>query len=169
MFKDVTFRPLNRSDFPLLQRWLALPHVDAWWHKPLDLAGLEDKYGPRVDGAEPVYVFMIEYDERPIGFIQWYRWSDYPAYAKQIGAGTGVAGIDLAIGELDMIGLGIGPIVLRRFVKEIIFSTPGMKSIITDVAVDNSRSLRAFEKAGFSPTNIIQREGENFERRLLRL
>jgi hypothetical protein len=27
----VTNRPLSRDDFPLLQRWLAMPHVQAWW------------------------------------------------------------------------------------------------------------------------------------------
>ena len=39
----LSFRPLGRSDFPLLQQWLSAPHVDAWWREGLDLAGVEEK------------------------------------------------------------------------------------------------------------------------------
>ena len=74
---SVRFRPLERSDFPLLERWLRQPHVHRWWREAPDLAGLEDKYGPRIDGAEPTHVFIIEERGRPVGWIQWYRWRDY--------------------------------------------------------------------------------------------
>jgi hypothetical protein len=43
---SISFRPLSRSDFPLLQEWLSAPHVDAWWRERLDLASVEAKYGP---------------------------------------------------------------------------------------------------------------------------
>jgi aminoglycoside 6'-N-acetyltransferase len=29
-----TFRPLSRSDLPLVARWLATPQVIAWWGDP---------------------------------------------------------------------------------------------------------------------------------------
>src|SRR3954451_22275168 len=31
----IGFRPLRAVDFPLLQRWLNLPHVLRWWKEPL--------------------------------------------------------------------------------------------------------------------------------------
>ena len=105
----VSFRALERTDFPLLQQWLSAPHVDAWWHEPLDLRGLEQKYGPRIDGIEKVHVFIIEHEDRPIGWIQWYRWSDYPDHAAQLTTEQGAAGIDLAIGEVSSVGIGLGP------------------------------------------------------------
>ena len=41
-------RPLSRDDFPLLQRWLAMPHVQAWWgSEPVAPADVERKYGPQ--------------------------------------------------------------------------------------------------------------------------
>jgi aminoglycoside 6'-N-acetyltransferase len=169
MFGEITFRPLNRSDFPLLQWWLAESHVDAWWHQPLDLAGLEDKYGPRVYGVEPAYVFVIEYGKRSIGFIQWYRWSEYTEHAAQLGAEPEAAGIDLAIGEPEMIGLELGPLAIREFVKQVVFADQGIRAVITDVAVSNLRSLRAFEKAGFCQTGIVQLRGEDFQRRVMHL
>jgi hypothetical protein len=53
MRAPLSFRPLERSDFPLLQQRLAAPHVAAWWKERNDRASVEAKYGPRVDGAEP--------------------------------------------------------------------------------------------------------------------
>jgi aminoglycoside 6'-N-acetyltransferase len=81
-----SFQPLSSADFPLLQRWLSEPHIDAWWHQALDLSAVVDKYTPRIDGTEPTHVFVIEGDSEPIGFIQWYRWADYPEHALQLGA-----------------------------------------------------------------------------------
>jgi hypothetical protein len=57
----VIIRPLSRDDFPLLERWLAMPHVRAWWGtEPVAPADVERKYGPRADGTDPTRVFVIE-------------------------------------------------------------------------------------------------------------
>jgi aminoglycoside 6'-N-acetyltransferase len=169
MNAPISFRPLGRSDFPLLQRWLSEPHVDAWWREPLDLAGVHAEYGPRVDGSEPTHVFVIEREGQPAGWIQSYRWSDYPEHALQLGAESASAGIDLAIGESALTGSGLGPAAIRKFLKEVIFADPGIHAVVTDPAVDNLRSLRAFEKAGFSTVKTVQLRGENFLRRVVRL
>jgi len=166
---SISFRPLSRSDFPLLQEWLSAPHVATWWHETLDLASVDAKYGPRVDGAEPTHVFMIENDARPVGWIQWYLWSDYPEHALQLRAELGSAGIDLAIGERVMTGLGLGPAAIREFLRQIVFADPGVSAVITDPEEPNLRSLRAFQKAGFTMTNTVQLAGENFKRRVVRM
>lgn len=169
MEASISFRPLRRSDFPLFQKWLSAPHVSAWWHESLDPAGIEAKYGPRIDGAEPTLTFIIEHDGRPIGWIQWYLWSDYPEHAEQLRAEPGSAGIDLAIGELAMTGLGLGPTAITEFLKQIVFANPTVIAVITDPEERNLRSLRAFEKAGFRVTDTVQLVGENFNRCVVRL
>jgi hypothetical protein len=58
MCEVVTFRPLERGDFPVLKEWFAAPHVAVWWNERLDLAGIEAKYGPCADGIEPIEVFF---------------------------------------------------------------------------------------------------------------
>jgi len=169
MRSSVSFRPLSRSDFPLLQQWMSAPHVAAWWHERLDLAGVNLKYGPRVDGVEPTRVFVIEYAGRPIGWIQWYLWSDYPEHARQLMVELASAGIDLAIGELAMTGLGLGPLAIREFLEQIVFSDPHVSAVITDPEENNLRSLRAFKKAGFTLANTVQLAGESFKRRVVRM
>ena len=165
---SVAFRPLVRSDFPLLQEWLSAPHVSAWWGDPLDLAAVDEKYGSRVDGTEPTHIFVIEHCGRRVGWIQWYLWCDYPEHALQLGAELASAGIDLAIGEHAMMGLGLGPIVIREFLREVVFARTRIDAVITDPAEANLRSLRAFEKAGFKVVNRVQLIGETFKRVVLR-
>jgi len=165
----LSFRPLARSDLPLLQRWLSEPHVDAWWHNALDLAGLERKYGPRIDGSEPTHVFIIERESRPIGWIQWYRWSDYPKHAAQLEAEADAAGIDLSIGEASALGKGIGSSAIREFILHVVSAEPGITAILTDPEQRNGRSCRAFEKAGFIPVRTVELETENVRRRIMRL
>lgn len=169
MLASISFRPLERSDFPLLQAWLAASHVAAWWNERLDLAGVEAKYGPRVDGAEPTHVFLIEQEGLPIGWIQWYLWADYPEHARQLGAAQSAAGIDLAIGELMMTGQGLGPIAIREFTRQFVFVNSSVCAVVTDPEERNLRSLRAFEKAGFRVVNIVRLAGENSNRQVLRL
>ncbi len=167
--KELSFRPLQESDFTLLQRWLVSPHVRKWWHEPLELEGVIAKYGPRVNGSEPTHVYIIENVKRPIGWIQWYRWSDYPDHSRQIGASSDSAGIDLAIGEESALGFGLGATVIQQFILRFIFVDPSIVAVITDPQEENVRSRRAFEKAGFRPMQTVVLRDETFKRTIIRL
>lgn len=164
-----SFRALGRSDFPLLQKWLAAPHVSAWWNDRFDLAGLEAQYGPAIDGREPVYVYVILRDGAPIGWIQWYRWRDFPEHASQLGADRSSAGLDLAIGEVEMTGCGLGPAVIREFSTRYIFVEGDVGAIIADPAASNTRSVTAFKKAGFSIVDTVRLVDEACERDVVRV
>jgi aminoglycoside 6'-N-acetyltransferase len=164
---SISFRPLRRSDFLLLQGWFLVPHVAAWWNELVDLASVEAKYGPRVDGTEPTHVFVVEHDARPIGWIQWYLWADYPEHARQLGADPSSAGIDLAIGDLKMTGLGLGPVIIREFLTQFVFINPAVRAVITDPEERNLRSLRAFHKAGFKAVKTVQLAGELSKRQVM--
>lgn len=166
--KELAFRPLLRTDLVLLRDWLSQPHIDAWWHEALDLAGVHATYGPRIDGIEPTHVFIIECEEQPIGWIQWYRWVDYPEHAARIGAGPASAGIDLAIGEASLLDLGIGSRAIRGFLERVVFTDPTIEACFSDPEARNGRSVRAFEKAGFTVVRTVQLAGEPAPRRIVR-
>jgi RimJ/RimL family protein N-acetyltransferase len=114
-------------------------------------------------------MFVMENRGNPFGWIQWYRWSDYPEHAQQLGAGPFSAGIDLAIGDLELIGIGLGPVAICEFLLNIVFLEARVDGVIADPAVANLRSVRAFEKAGFTATNKIQLTGETFKRLVMRV
>src|SRR6516165_10495755 len=169
MHASISFRPFGRSDFPLLQEWLAAPHVAVWWNERHDLASIEAKYRPRVEGTEPTYVFVIEQEGRPIGWIQWYLWADYPKHARQLEAPPFSAGMDHAIGEVEMTGLGLAPVAIREFIEQFVLVNPDVCAVVTDPEESNLRSLRAFQKAGFRVVKIVQLAGEDSKRQVLRL
>lgn len=148
----ISFRPLARQDFGLLSEWLSAAHVRAWWREDHDAAAVERRYGPVVDGRDPTEIFVIERGRQPIGLIQRYRFADNPEWRAAISvAGTpdDAAGIDYFIGVKDLIGAGIGPQVIDRFVGEVWDRYPDVTAVVASVQADNRRSWRALEKIGF--------------------
>jgi RimJ/RimL family protein N-acetyltransferase len=168
MSNALVFRPLQRSDLPLLHRWLWEPHVVRWWGEPLSFDEIEAKYQPRIDGTEPTHVFIMEYGLRPIGLIQWYKWSDYPAHAAKLEAEPQSAGIDLTIGEGDLLARGIGSAAIRQFVREVVFADPAITAVFADPEEANPRSVGAFMKAGFHVVRTTTSPGENVPRSVVR-
>ncbi len=167
--RRIGFRPIRRPDFSLLQKWLAAPHVSVWWNEPFDLASLEAKYGPRIDGCESVYVYLIQFEGVEIGWMQWYRWRDFPEHANQLGASNTSAGIDLAIGEIEMTGRGLGPAVIREFATNYIFAHADLDAIVADPSATNLHSVSAFRNAGFEIVRTVRLSEEPFDRHVVRL
>jgi RimJ/RimL family protein N-acetyltransferase len=124
---------------------------------------VEDSAVENLSGSQSVISF------RPLGWIQWYRWRDFPQHGIRLGADTCSAGIDLAIGEMDMTGRGLGPTVIREFGANYIFLNGDVCAIVADPATSNLRSVRAFKKAGFKIVNTVQLVDEAFERHVVRL
>jgi predicted DNA-binding transcriptional regulator YafY len=146
----VTVRPLSRDDFPLVQRWLAMPHVQAWWgSEPMAPADVERKYGPRADGTDPTRVFVIELADQPIGIIQCYRHEDYADWDRAVGIPAS-AGIDYLIGEPAQCGRGFGTAAIGCLVPCVFALYPEIAAIVAVPQAANHASRRALEKAGFT-------------------
>jgi aminoglycoside 6'-N-acetyltransferase len=148
---DIAFRPLARADFALLGSWLGAPHVAPWWREDAGADAVEAAYGPAVDGTDPTEMFVVVVDGEPAGFVQRYLIADDPAWQAALGIERG-AGIDYLIGAPELIGSGIGPIVIDRFTVASLAHYPGADTVVAVVQQDNRRSWRALEKAGFVRT-----------------
>lgn len=136
-----SFRPLERKDMPLLARWLAAPHVAEWWgDAQKELAEIE----AHIDSIS-VEPFIIELDGRAIGYIQSYdpHLEDDHPYADQP---FGTMGMDLSIGEPELVGVGHGSRLIAEFV-DMLFDEGALRVII-DPDPSNKRAIRAYEKAG---------------------
>jgi RimJ/RimL family protein N-acetyltransferase len=167
----IGFRPLERADLPTLYRWLTTPHVARWYSQgePRTPAGVEAKYGPRIDGRTPTRAFAILYGATPIGYIQTYLIGDYPDYARHVAADEEAAGVDLLVGEADYVHRGLGAPLLRTFLREIVFVQPGVASCIIGPEPKNLAAIRAYEKAGFRYLKTIQQPDEPEPEYLMRL
>lgn len=170
----ISFRALARTDLRLLRKWLNTPHVYTWWGAgcgegalggPGDEAAtadqVEKKYGPEIDSGGTTHRFVIEVGESPVGLIQWYRLIDFPDYARAIGEDpVGCAGLDLFIGEVSALGRGVGSDALRQFIMSLVFRHRDIDRVAGGPASNNLRSIRAFEKAGFTLLRSARVPGE---------
>jgi aminoglycoside 6'-N-acetyltransferase len=145
----IGFRPLTASDLPLLHEWLQREHVQLWWTDRETYDEVVQHYLPEIEGSKPTDPYLILLDDRPGGFIQTYRVSDYPEYRELVAVEEGVAGVDLLIGEPELTGRGFGSEALQSFVRDVVFSDPEIHACIADPDAENLASLRAFERAGF--------------------
>jgi RimJ/RimL family protein N-acetyltransferase len=154
----IRFRKLDRGDLPLMHRWLNTPHVVEWWpDEALTLDEIVAKYSWRIDGKEDVRCFVIVYDQRPIGYIQ-----EYPV-------GENSSGIDLFIGEAELVHRGLGAPIIRQFLNDIVFANQAIESCIIDPSVSNRGAIRAYEKAGFRFFKTMTIPGETEAYHLMRI
>lgn len=176
---QITFRRLAIADLDDILRWLNTPHVYEWWgvsSGPGSLGGagadgatldqVREKYAHGIASDEATtHRHLIEIDGRAVGLIQRYRLEDEPGYAADIGeTAPGAVGIDLFIGELDVVGRGVGAATLDAYVRTVVFADAEVTRAVAGPHPDNTRSCRAFAKAGFVAVRDVVVPGSGPER-----
>ena len=133
-------RKADTADLPLLDRWRNATHVACWWgHASVD-PDADKLRDPRIA------MWIAEFDSRPIAFLQDYRIADWaPHHFDDLPPGS--RGLDLYVGEADLLGRGHGAAVLDLHAANLFAS--GAPALGIDPHPDNLRARRAFEKAGF--------------------
>jgi aminoglycoside 6'-N-acetyltransferase len=155
------FRPLTRADLPRLCDWINAPHARRWFGQGRSLASVVDEYTPYIDGTTPIHPLLVSYAKRPIGMISWERFGDFPDFMRAYGVSDPDAvNCDVLIGDVDFVHRGLGAPLLRRFLREIIFSDPRYTSCIIDPMPENLGAIRAYEKAGFRYLRTVADDGE---------
>lgn len=148
MFDEIkiSFRKLQTDDITLLHKWCNEPFVKKWYSKG-ELATLNDiskKYIPRIKGEEPIECFIINYENTPVAFIQTYK------------VDSNVAGIDLFIGNQDFYRKGFGTLMIKKFLRDIVFIRDNIRSCLVDPEPNNIRAIKSYEKVGFRYLKTIQ-------------
>jgi RimJ/RimL family protein N-acetyltransferase len=164
---DIGFRCLTEADLPLVYAWRRRDFVVEWYgNPPASLADVSRTYLPRIRGEAPTDCYLILDSGLPIGLIQTYMIGDYPEYAEHVGVDEDTAGLDLFIGEAGHIHRGLGPVILRRFLDEVVFPG-GAASCVVGPEPTNLAAIRAYEKAGFRHLKTIQLPGEPEPERIM--
>ena len=151
-----TFRPLTDDDLDLLHGWLNEPGVVAWWEgEDVSREAVARNYGSA--SRDRVEHWIIVVDGRDVGWIQCCAAADHEDEAEvrewwALGADRTAAGIDYLIGEPRDRGRGLGSVILRAFVTDVVFGRhPDWTQACASPYVANVGSWRALEKAGFTP------------------
>jgi len=158
----IGFRRMVLDDLPALHRWLQTAHVLEWWWGGVapSYAAVVEKYAPRIRREEPTDPYVMLYGDRPIGFIQTYMIRDYPEYAHVVAVDDGAAGVDLFIGEADVLHRGLGSRILRAFVRAFIFGASNATCCVIGPSETNRIAIRAYEKAGFRYVKTVPSPNE---------
>lgn len=176
----VRLRRLTRADFSLLACWLATPHVARWWAHETTAEAIEADFGPAIDGLEPTCqeIALAEggagadavagaarrSSPRPLGFLQRYRYADYPGDLSAL-RGTGVDvprgahGIDYFVGEPSLLRRGWGTRLIHAGVDAA--WRADASAIVVAVHADNAASQRVLARAGFRVAGRGELEPDN--------
>lgn len=159
----ITFVPVRESDLQLIYSWLSDPYLVQIWlnGRPVTYKDVENKYLPRIHGGEPTHPYLISYNGKPIGYIQSYMWKDYPESARYFEPWEREAsGLDVFIGAGSYRGKGLGPFILRRFLKDVIFTRHNADVCLITPLANNRIAIRAYEKAGFRYVRMLDHPDE---------
>jgi len=126
----------------LLRSWLRQPHVSKWWGDP-EKAILEVSEPPNAGGEALIFA-----DGLPVGYLRW----QVPDREDLDAAGLrdiplDAIDIDVAIGEPDWLGRGVGSRALVLIVERLVAG--GATTIMLATSVENLQAICAYEKAGF--------------------
>ena len=169
--RALAFRRLCIADLPALHRWMNAPHAKRWFGKhAVTLEEVAREYTKYIDGSEPIFSFVVSYDGRDIGLLQWVRFGDHEWLMRAYGVDDPEAtNCDVLIGDPDYVHRGLGPAMIRRFLDEIVFADPRATCCIIDPEPDNHVAIRAYEKAGFRFLREVADDGEGSPVHLLEL
>ncbi len=161
----ITWRRVTPSDFPLLGRWLAQPHVARWWNHDTAPEAVERDFGTSASGAEPNEDFLGLLDNEPVGLVQRSKLADYPEYLTEFEAivevPPGTATLDYLIGDPTRVGQGLGTRLIAAMVERTWPDYPDTPAILIAVVVANRASWRALEKAGATRVGTGEMEPDN--------
>ena len=164
----LTIRKMNdcMKDYMLMSKWLSDPVVLQYYEgrdNPFDLSRVMEHYGPRTRGEEDVIPCIIEYNEKAIGYIQYYRADGEGSVIEErpcremLSTYVNPYGIDLFIGETDCWSKGIGTMAVRLLVGHLLGNHIA-DVVLIDPQTWNTKAIRCYEKCGFTPIAVLEKK-----------
>jgi len=155
-------RTAEPADIPLLARWRTDPRVLEFYagrDRPLDEAGVRARYfcphrDPTTGRFYEYRACVAETGSGPVGFVQYYRLPRADAGLFGCSPEERAYAVDLFLGEPARWGHGLGSRLLA-LVRDHLVERRDARRIFADPRVENLRSVRALEKAGFRKVQLL--------------
>lgn len=160
----LSIRPLRPGDEIYLLNWLTDQNVLHYYEgrdQQYTLQKIEEKY---FEPSTTVTRCLVQYNHRPIGYIQYYRLVEKELQLYGYGQrGERVYGMDQFIGEVSYWNQGIGT-RLVKLVTHYLCKVKHVDRIMIDPQIWNGRAIRCYEKCGFEKMHVLpeweEHEGE---------
>ena len=155
----------TQIDYLLLTKWLSTPEVLDFYegrNNIYDIDMIKRKYSPRVKGKTKVTPCIIEYDNIPIGYIQFYETNAKDYEINQVITDDELIdffAVDIFIGEISYWNKGIGTKVISSMIKYL-YKFKNAEVIYIDPQTWNTRAIHTYEKSGFNKVALIKNREE---------
>jgi RimJ/RimL family protein N-acetyltransferase len=147
---NVTLRRLKNieSDYKLLEKWYQEEEVYSHFEQRiLNYEEIVKKYYPRTLKDAKVPVYMIEYDQVPVGIIQ-YQLINKENQALYKIKNINSYEVDIFIGELNLHNKGIGKKSVESM-SNYLFKEKSAELVVMCPLRDNLNAIKCYEKVGF--------------------
>lgn len=148
----ITLRQFTDNDLAVFKEWLKTPHVANWYHEPNDWI-----YEVETRNTEFNWLhhFIVEYENQPIGFCQYYEC----IHAEEDWYGNievpGTYSIDYLIGDVNFLKKGYGKAIVNALIEKI-KSNVNAKRIIVQPELENKASCNTLLSCNFKFDNENQ-------------
>jgi len=154
---EIAVRQLEESDAGLLVNWLSNPDVLQYYEgrdRPHDMGMVKESFYAVEDDDEQRCI--VEYDSKPIGYIQFYHLDEhsrveYGYYSSD----EVIVGMDQFIGEIEYWNRGIGQKLVTSMVNYLIKHERTDK-VVMDPQAWNARALACYAKCGFRKVKLMK-------------
>jgi aminoglycoside 6'-N-acetyltransferase len=156
--EDISFRKMQIEELPLMQTWLNQPYVHEWYDKDKEntLDEITKRYGPKIKREKLTDCYLVLYESKPVAYIQTYKVNDWQEFGDYLGCDDYTASVDLFIGDATFTGKGFGSLMLKKFLKEVVFSNTDITTCLIGTEPKNIRAIKSYEKVGFKYVKTIQ-------------
>lgn len=153
---EVSFWPLEEAHLRQLHGWLQQPHVREFWD---DGDRTPEQVWASFFEERDVEAFVFSVGGRAAGYIQAYAVgldSDFTAFRAPAGQ---TWGIDLFIGETDLLGRGHAVPVIEAFIGRLRAVHPDLQRVLIDPETRNGRAVHVYRRAGFTLLAVLEHQG----------
>lgn len=149
---NIKLKVFQDEDVDLLSNWLRRDYILKWYHDPEEwLREVKSRH----DEFCWIKHFIVLENERPIGFCQYYLFSNSGENWNGDIPMEGTYSIDYLIGDMACLGKGIGKQIVELLEKEI-FVIDDARRIIVQPEQDNAASCNTLLASGFTYDTINQ-------------
>lgn len=147
----------NINDYKLLEKWYQEEVVYLQFEqRKLNLQEIKKKYYPRTLENTTVPVYMIEYNDIPVGIIQ-YKLVDQENKKLYGLKDNNIYELDIFIGSKENHNKGIGYKSIL-IMENYLFEEKKAKFLVMCPLVDNYSAIRCYQKCGFVKEKIFTTE-----------
>ena len=148
--KEVNIRLLKDTteDYKLLEKWYQEEEIyTSFEQRKLNYQEIKEKYYPRTLKNAKIPVYMIEYNQKPIGIIQYKLVNEEDKKLYRL-TGNYIYEIDIFIGELNEHNKGIGSSSIN-ILSEFLYKEKNAELLVMCPLKQNLKAINCYKKSGF--------------------